>query len=164
MSVGGHTLVVREVAPPAVLDEIVDRKVTHAFFVPAVYGFFLDVPDVATRDYSALRCLGYGGSPMPLPLMRRCLATWDVDFSPDIGQRHLYTADGENNHVWTLRREGGQILGAFGRSGRHAGQFHYVHNLAVDSHGDIYTTEVDTGERVQKFVPGGAVGPGRARQ
>jgi DNA-binding beta-propeller fold protein YncE len=91
-------------------------------------------------------------------------STWDVDFSPDIGQRHLYTADGENNHVWTLRREGGQILGAFGRSGRHAGQFHYVHNLAVDSHGDIYTTEVDTGERVQKFVPGGAVGSGRARQ
>jgi hypothetical protein len=36
--------------------------------------------------------------------------------------------------------------------------------MAVDSHGNIYTTEVDTGERVQKFVSHGAVGPGRARQ
>jgi acyl-CoA synthetase (AMP-forming)/AMP-acid ligase II len=89
MSVGGHTVVVREVVPPAVLDEIVHRKVTHAFFVPAVYGFFLDLPDVATRDYSALRCLGYGGSPMPLPLMRRCLATWDADFYQVYGMTEM---------------------------------------------------------------------------
>jgi acyl-CoA synthetase (AMP-forming)/AMP-acid ligase II len=89
MSVGGHTVVVREVVPRAVLDEIVDREVTHAFFVPAVYGFLLDVPDVATRDYSALRCLGYGGSPMPLPLMRRCLATWDVDFYQVYGMTEM---------------------------------------------------------------------------
>jgi hypothetical protein len=26
-----------------------------------------------------------------------------------------------------------------------------VHNLAVDSNGNIYTTEVDTGKRAQKF-------------
>lgn len=85
MSVGASTAVVREVVPAAVLDEIVDRKATHAFFVPAVYGFFLQLPDVAERDYSALRCLGYGGSPMPLPLMRRCLETW-----PGIGFYQVY--------------------------------------------------------------------------
>jgi sugar lactone lactonase YvrE len=28
-----------------------------------------------------------------------------------------------------------------------------VHNLAVDSKGNIYTAEVDTGKRIQKFVP-----------
>jgi acyl-CoA synthetase (AMP-forming)/AMP-acid ligase II len=89
MAVGGHTVVVREVVAAAVLDEIVDRKVTHAFFVPAVYGFFLDVPGVTTRDYSALRCLGYGGSPMPLPLMRRCLETWDVDFYQIYGMTEM---------------------------------------------------------------------------
>jgi hypothetical protein len=27
-----------------------------------------------------------------------------------------------------------------------------VHNLAVDSKGNVYTTEVDTGKRAQKFV------------
>ena len=80
-------------------------------------------------------------------------STWDVDLSPDAAQRHLYAADGENNQVWLLLRESGRVLGSFGRSGRSAGQFHWVHNMAVDSAGNIYTTEVDSGKRAQKFVP-----------
>ncbi len=86
------------------------------------------------------------------PATRGSGSVWDVDFSRDARQQYLYAADGENNRVWTLRRENGKVLGAFGRSGRQAGQFHFVHNLAVDSQGNIYTTEVDTGERAQKFV------------
>ena len=57
-----------------------------------------------------------------------------------------------DDHVWTLRRDSGTVLGTFGRPGREPGQFHWVHNLAVDSKGNIYTTEVDTGKRAQKFV------------
>jgi len=79
-------------------------------------------------------------------------STWDVDLSPDGKQTVLYNADGENNHVWMLTRESGRILGTFGRNGRGPGQFHWIHNLAVDSKGNIYTTEVDTGKRAQKFV------------
>ena len=33
-----------------------------------------------------------------------------------------------------------------------AGDFHWIHNLALDSKGNIYTTEVDTGKRAQKFM------------
>jgi DNA-binding beta-propeller fold protein YncE len=79
-------------------------------------------------------------------------SVWDLDFSRDPGQAYLYTADGENNHVWMLARETGKVLSRFGRSGRYAGQLHWVHNLAVDSKGNIYTTEVDNAKRVQKFV------------
>ena len=79
-------------------------------------------------------------------------STWDVDLSVDASQTHLYTADGENNVVWLLLRHSGEIVGTFGRNGRSAGQFHWVHNLAVDSKGNVYTTEVDTGKRAQKFV------------
>jgi DNA-binding beta-propeller fold protein YncE len=79
-------------------------------------------------------------------------STWDVDLSRDAAQQHLYTADGENNRVWMLLRESGRVLGAFGRRGRSAGQFHWVHNIAVDSAGNVYTTEVDSGKRAQKFV------------
>ena len=79
-------------------------------------------------------------------------ATWDTDFSPDAAQALLHTADGENNVVWTLLRQSGRVLGSFGRSGRQAGQFHWIHNLAVDSKGNVYTTEVDSGKRAQKFV------------
>jgi hypothetical protein len=79
-------------------------------------------------------------------------SVWDVDFSVDLPQTYLYTADGENNHIWLLLRDNGSVLSSFGRSGRYAGQFHWIHNMAVDSKGNIYTTEVDNGKRAQKFV------------
>jgi DNA-binding beta-propeller fold protein YncE len=77
---------------------------------------------------------------------------WDVDLSPDAGQTFIHAADGENNVVWNLLRESGRVLGSFGRNGRSAGQFHWIHNVAVDSKGNVYTTEVDTGKRAQRFV------------
>ena len=80
-------------------------------------------------------------------------STWDIDTSADRRQRYLFNADGSNNYVWTLIRQTGEILDTFGRNGRNAGQFHWVHNLATDSRGNIYTSEVDTGKRVQKFEP-----------
>jgi hypothetical protein len=33
-----------------------------------------------------------------------------------------------------------------------AGEFKWVHNMAIDSRGNIYTAEVGTGRRAQKFV------------
>ncbi len=86
------------------------------------------------------------------PDTRGAGSVWDVDFSVDGAQTYLYTADGENNHVWILLRDPGRTVGRFGRHGRYAGQLHWVHSLAVDSKGNIYTTEVDNGKRVQKFL------------
>jgi hypothetical protein len=48
------------------------------------------------------------------------------------------------------------VVNTFGRPGRNAGEFHWVHNIAIDSRGNVYTTEVDTGKRVQKWVPSAA--------
>jgi len=86
------------------------------------------------------------------PETRGIGSTWDVDLSADRPQTYLYTADGENNLVWMLLRQSGEILGTLGRNGRSAGHFHWIHNLAVDAKGNLYTTEVDTGKRAQKFV------------
>jgi hypothetical protein len=38
-----------------------------------------------------------------------------------------------------------------GAAGRNAGQFHWIHAMAVDAKGSVYTAEVDTGKRIQKF-------------
>jgi DNA-binding beta-propeller fold protein YncE len=76
---------------------------------------------------------------------------WDLDFSTDPEQKLIYLADGTNQCVWTLDRESLEVLGNFGRIGRYAGQFMWLHNLAVDSRGNIYTAEVHTGKRIQKF-------------
>jgi DNA-binding beta-propeller fold protein YncE len=78
-------------------------------------------------------------------------SVWDLDFWIDPNQSFLMNADGSNNEVRTLVRETGAVVGTFGRNGRSTGEFHWVHNLAVDSKGNVYTTEVDTGKRAQKF-------------
>jgi DNA-binding beta-propeller fold protein YncE len=79
-------------------------------------------------------------------------SVWDLEFFPDTNQSFLLNADGANNEVRIVDRDTGKVMGAFGRNGRSAGEFHWVHNLAVDSKGNIFTTEVDTGKRAQKFL------------
>ncbi|MAC56972.1 MAG: hypothetical protein CMH85_01555 [Novosphingobium sp.] len=74
----------------------------------------------------------------------------DVAFSPD--GTYVYVADMMNGRVWILLRETHQILGSFGRNGRYPGQFIWLHSVDVDSAGNVYTTEVNTGRRVQRFV------------
>jgi len=80
-------------------------------------------------------------------------SAWDLAFSRDKGQLFLFVADGEDNVIWTLERGDGGILGTMGHNGRNAGQFHWIHQIASDSAGNLYTGEVDTGKRIQKFIP-----------
>ncbi len=74
----------------------------------------------------------------------------DIALSPD--EKYLYVADMMNGRIWILLRETHQVLGAIGRNGRYAGEFTWLHSIATDSQGNLYTTEVNTGRRVQKFV------------
>lgn len=76
----------------------------------------------------------------------------DIAFSPDAEQTYLYVADMMNGRIWILRRKTHEVLGAIGRVGRQAGQFTWLHSIDTDSQGNIYTTEVNTGRRVQKLV------------
>jgi sugar lactone lactonase YvrE len=78
-------------------------------------------------------------------------AVWDLVLSRDPAQRWLFLADGRNNQVLTLRRDTGEPQAVLGRPGRYAGEFHWVHDLAIDSRGDLYAGEVDSGKRVQRF-------------
>ncbi len=78
-------------------------------------------------------------------------AVWDIAIWPDPKQTYLLSADGENNEIRVLKRDDGTVVGGFGRNGRNAGQFHWIHAVAVDAKGNVYTAEVDTGKRIQKF-------------
>lgn len=75
----------------------------------------------------------------------------ELAFSPDPAQAFIYMVDGVNNELRIVSRATNAVLGRAGRAGRYAGQFHVVHNVAVDAEGNVYTTEVNTGQRVQKF-------------
>ena len=79
-------------------------------------------------------------------------SAYDLAFSRDAAQKYLLVADGENNVIWSLLRSDGSVVGTTGHAGRNAGQFHHVHVIVSDSKGNLYTGEVETGRRVQKFA------------
>jgi DNA-binding beta-propeller fold protein YncE len=78
--------------------------------------------------------------------------SFSVAFSPDPRQEHLYLADAGNGRVHIYDRRTLQEVGGFGRIGHYAGQFVFLHVVAADSKGNLYTAEVGGGRRVQKFL------------
>lgn len=81
-------------------------------------------------------------------------APWWIRFSTDEAQKYLFVGDGRDEVIWTLDRESGQTLGGFGRPGHAAGEFTFLHTIALSSKGDLFTGETIGGRRVQKFKAG----------
>jgi DNA-binding beta-propeller fold protein YncE len=79
-------------------------------------------------------------------------SVWDIAFSKDAQQKYIFMADGMNDIVRIVDRESLQELTTFGDGGRQPGQFYGVHSIAIDSQGNLYTTETWEGKRLQKFV------------
>ena len=68
--------------------------------------------------------------------------------SPDKAQKYMYVGTPEGL-IWTVERETGQVISAFGRHGTMAGEF-YVHDLSINANGDLFISE-EAGRRTQKF-------------
>jgi DNA-binding beta-propeller fold protein YncE len=77
-------------------------------------------------------------------------------FSPDPEQRLLFVDDRSGQRILIFDRKTLEILGSFGEAGEKPGQFYILHDLAMDSKGNLYTAEVNDhdfgGRRAQKFV------------
>lgn len=83
-------------------------------------------------------------------------------FSPDAEQRFLYVIDRIRQQIVILDRKTLKVLGAFGGGiGSAPGQFYILHDIAVDSKGNVYTAEVNAigNRRAQKFVYLGMTSP-----
>ena len=76
-----------------------------------------------------------------------------VDFSPDAAQKYIFIADIMNMTVWQLDRQTGAVVQRIGKMGREGGNFAFLHLATMDSKGNLYTGEVATGRRIQKFSP-----------
>ena len=79
-------------------------------------------------------------------------SVWDLVFSEDREQKYIIVANGANGYLIVVERESGKTVGTFSRPGRMAGELRWVHNLAIDSKGNLYTAEVGFGRRAQKFA------------
>ena len=79
-------------------------------------------------------------------------SAWDLVLSKDPQQKYMFLADGENDRVHIIERQSMELLTTFGEGGRQPGEFYGVHSIALDSKGNLYTTETYRGQRLQKFV------------
>jgi long-chain acyl-CoA synthetase len=70
---GATTILVSEFDPAAVLDLLERRRVTNAVFVPTMLQMMAAVPGAAERDFSALRSIAYGASPITTPVLKAAL-------------------------------------------------------------------------------------------
>ena len=73
-------------------------------------------------------------------------------FSADAEQRFLYVASRSPGRIWVFDRKTLQPLDSFGRPGVGPGEFFVLHHMTTDSKGNLYTSEVQDGRRIQKFA------------
>jgi len=73
---GATTILVSDFDAHAVLDLLEREHVTNAVFVPTILQLLTSVPRAAQRDYSALRSIAYGASPITTPVLKAALRTF----------------------------------------------------------------------------------------
>jgi len=71
MYVGATSVIMRDLDPAALVQLIPERGITHAFVVPAVLQFMLTVPGVEDADFSTLKIVVYGASPISEDVLAR---------------------------------------------------------------------------------------------
>ncbi len=69
MAHGCTSIVVRDVDPAGLLRLIAQHRVSHAFLVPVLLHFMQQVPNASAGDFSSLKMIVYGASPISEPVL-----------------------------------------------------------------------------------------------
>jgi acyl-CoA synthetase (AMP-forming)/AMP-acid ligase II len=77
---GAKGVIMREFDPFKVLDFFETYKITKLFMVPAAMKIVLDQPRSRAVDYSRLKYMLYGASPIPLDLLREAMTVFKCGF------------------------------------------------------------------------------------
>ena len=88
--------------PRAVLRTIEEERITATLLAPTMLRAVLDLPDFDRYDHSSLRTIFYSAAPMPVPLLRRAIATFGSIFVQYYGMTEsgpLGTALHKHQHV-----------------------------------------------------------------
>ena len=75
-----------------------------------------------------------------------------VAFSSDPTQRFLYVASRSPSRIVVYDRKTLAYRTEFGSLGVKPGEFYGLHHMTTDQNGNLYTSEVEDGRRIQKFV------------
>ncbi len=99
LSQGGHTVLLQQPDPPAVIDAMNRHGVTHAFFVPTVIQRLVDFVEQSGLAPPPLQRLVYGAAPIGETLLKRALDQFGCGFS------HAYGMTETSGTVITLPPE-----------------------------------------------------------
>jgi long-chain acyl-CoA synthetase len=77
---GGTNILMRDVDPAAILDIIPQRGITNALLVPAVIQFLLMMPNLESTDFSTMRSVIYGASPITEEVLVGGMNAFGCDF------------------------------------------------------------------------------------
>ena len=78
---GCKSIILRETTDVGgIVKMIGQHRITHAFMVPALLAFTLMVPDVDKADFSSLKLIAYGASPISEQVLASSLKTFKCNF------------------------------------------------------------------------------------
>ena len=90
---GGSLYIQEDFVPGEVVRALSEERIAIAMLVPAMLQFCLvAVPDVAARDYDALRLIVYGASPIAEQTLARAIETFGCDFLQGYGMTETTAA------------------------------------------------------------------------
>jgi acyl-CoA synthetase (AMP-forming)/AMP-acid ligase II len=85
LSYGATAVIVREVIPPELLTVMVEQRIETGFLVPAVLLFLTQLPGIEQADFSSLKTIIYGASPISQDLLARAVEMFRCRFSQVYG-------------------------------------------------------------------------------
>jgi acyl-CoA synthetase (AMP-forming)/AMP-acid ligase II len=82
---GCTAVITRDFIPQDVLKTIIEQRINTAFLVPAALLFLTSLPESQGADYSALKNIAYGASPITPELLKRAIQTFNCRFTQVYG-------------------------------------------------------------------------------
>ena len=136
---GCTAVITREFIPQDILKVIVEQKINTGFLVPAALLFLTSLPQSQGADYSALKNIAYGASPITPELLKRSIQTFGCRFT------QVYGLTETTGAVTFLQQEDhvGERFLSCGRSG-------FGHELKVVGPDDQEMPYGDVGEIVYR--------------
>ncbi|MDB5619012.1 fatty acid--CoA ligase [Tardiphaga sp.] len=77
---GAKSVIAREFDPNKVLDDFAQYGISKLFLVPAAMQFIVRQPRARDMDFSKLRYILYGASPIPAALLKECISVFKCGF------------------------------------------------------------------------------------
>jgi len=80
LSCGAKGIVLRDFDPGRILDLVESEKINKLFLVPSALQAIVNHPRARQINYSHLKYISYGASPIPLALLRECVEVFGCGF------------------------------------------------------------------------------------